>query len=144
MRREAPADWLARTVRDTMSRIDRINEARDRIAEISGAAESPGGEVRVVVTPAGLVRSLELSRTAYRLSPEVLADLIVETIRRAAADGASALTETLQPVAGADVDLQSRLQGYAGADEQTLNGARESLRAISREVLDRPAGGAAR
>ena len=140
MEREAPGDWLARTMRDTQSRLEKISEMRDEIAGINGTAESPGGEVRVTAAPSGIIRTLELSRTAYRLPPEDLAELIVETIRRATADGAAALTEKLQPVAGDRVDIAARLRDFDGPDATTLDAARASLRNSAREMGDPRAG----
>ncbi|KUL28849.1 YbaB/EbfC family nucleoid-associated protein [Actinoplanes awajinensis] len=134
MEREVPSDWLARTVRDTMSRLEKVNDMRDELSAISGEAESPGGEVRAVVAPSGMIRSLQLSRTAYRMPPEDLAETIVATIRRAAGDGAAALSAALQPIVGDRVNLAARLSDYDTPDEQVLDGARATLQEFTRET----------
>ncbi|MEV6349638.1 YbaB/EbfC family nucleoid-associated protein [Actinoplanes sp. NPDC051851] len=133
MERETSTDWLARTVQDTMSRLEKIKDIRDELTEISGEASSPGGEVRAVVAPSGMIRSLELGRTAYRLAPEDLADAIVATIHEAARNGAEALSATLQPIVGDRIDLTARLADYDTPDDQELDSARTSLREFSRE-----------
>jgi hypothetical protein len=134
MTREDPYKWFAKTVTDMQSRLGKIDELKDALTDVRGEAESPDGTIKAVVGPRGAITSLDIRRSAYRLSPAELSDTIIETIRVASVRAADNLADLLAPVMGNGETLRSRVAGQVDLHGSEIRQSLDTLRDTSRSL----------
>jgi DNA-binding protein YbaB len=80
-------------------RLDRVQEARERVGRVTAVARSRDGLIGVEVGAQGLLLDLRLDPGVYdRISPQRLAGAILELTRMAAANAAAQIREIVAPV----------------------------------------------
>ncbi|MBG0563015.1 YbaB/EbfC family nucleoid-associated protein [Actinoplanes aureus] len=77
-------------------------ELSRRIRDTVATAEAPGGEVRVTVDHSGGLAALRLDDRAMVLRADELADLVMETVRRAQSRLAEQVAEVVRGMYGSD------------------------------------------
>lgn len=93
-----PHQYLAayeNQLRDMQQQVEQVQNA---FAEARAEARSPDGAVTVVAAAGGRIESLNLSAKADSIPHATLATSILETIRRAQADAARKIEETMSPL----------------------------------------------
>ncbi|MFE2750679.1 YbaB/EbfC family nucleoid-associated protein [Actinosynnema sp. NPDC059335] len=90
-----------------------LRETQAKAMAITATAVSDDGAVRATVDSAGALTSLEFSANAFeRTTPDKLARLATETVRRAVAQARTELNEVLAPARqGPSIDLSEMLPG---------------------------------
>lgn len=92
------ADWRWRIQQQTESTL----ELSSRMRQVDATAASPGGDVTVTVDHSGGLSALTLTDEAMRLYPDELAQLIMDTARRAQSRLAENMAELVAGIYGSD------------------------------------------
>ena len=96
-----PAQWLADYDKRLADIAANAQAASAVLSRVGGSETSPRGEVSVVVDASGALEDLRLTAAARAMEADVLARLILETVRRAQ-DGVSAqVVEIMSEYVGA-------------------------------------------
>jgi DNA-binding protein YbaB len=90
-----PAEWLADYNTQLADTAAAAQAASAELANVSGQANSPRGEVEVRVTASGALADLRLTPGARRLEAEQLAQLILSTAREAQQRATARMTEIM-------------------------------------------------
>jgi DNA-binding protein YbaB len=91
----AEADNTMAQLKDRMAR---VREAQQQALQATGEASSQDGSVRAVVDSTGVVTSLTFAPSAFeRSTPERLAQTVVATVQRAAAQARGKLSAAMAP-----------------------------------------------
>ncbi|GAB2568668.1 hypothetical protein Aab01nite_44560 [Paractinoplanes abujensis] len=106
-----PEDFLVDWERKVEQQTAMTTELSRRMQDTRAAAESRGGEVVVTVDQSGGLAALTLTDRALRLSPGELAELILETSRRAQARLAERMTELVTGIYGPGSDTANFIGG---------------------------------
>lgn len=104
---ESQEHWLERLQRETESRLERISQMQEELAEVAGEARSPDRMVWVRVGPNGAPLDLKFERGALRYDPEQLARIVLQTFQEAATQAAERLDSVVRPALGEGVDLDA-------------------------------------
>jgi hypothetical protein len=103
----ASDDWIRSFEIQAEEQIARSLELSRRLEANSVAVESPRGEVRLSVDSSGGLASLAFSRAARYLPLDELAELVLQTSRRAQADLARSMQTVAAEVYGAGSETAS-------------------------------------
>ncbi|MQA84681.1 MAG: hypothetical protein GEV03_08685 [Streptosporangiales bacterium] len=130
---ESQGQWLERLRRETESRLERIAEMQEELAEVAGEARSPDRMVWAKVGPNGAPSDLKFEIGALRYEPNQLARIVLQTFQEAAAKAAEQLNDVVRPALGDGVDLDSLMQGRTPDDvRQHVEGALADFRRDAR------------
>jgi YbaB/EbfC DNA-binding family len=89
-----------------------LTDVRAKMRAVTGAARSPDRLVEATVGPRGTLTALRLDTKACRtLSAEKLAEQILDTVRRAAADANGQLSALLAPVLPTGAPVNDMISG---------------------------------
>jgi DNA-binding protein YbaB len=91
------ASWLARPAAERAADLARI---RETVTTLSVRADSPDGDLSVVVGPGGSVTGIDLTARALRRPADELSDVLIDTIRGAARTAHEQLAERLTTITG--------------------------------------------
>jgi DNA-binding protein YbaB len=94
------ADWLTDFDQRIQDLGARARQAKDALTGLTGTAVGGAGAVTVTVNAAGALQRISFGDRADELSRPRLAELILDTARKAHADAARRSEEALQPVVG--------------------------------------------
>ncbi|GAB3656206.1 YbaB/EbfC family nucleoid-associated protein [Glycomyces tarimensis] len=78
------------------------DQMRERMAEATARAESDEGEVAVTVNVGGALAGIEFAPSARHISGPTLAEMVMETYRRAAAEASEKAVEAMSDLFGSD------------------------------------------
>ncbi|GAA3888776.1 hypothetical protein GCM10022243_62090 [Saccharothrix violaceirubra] len=107
----------------TSALLERAEEAKARIAELTGSATSSDGAVSVSVSAGGALVSLSFGSKADDMPKERLAALVVSTAKRAQAQAVGRIATIMAPVVGDNSDamrfVQEQIPPIDVSDEHT-------------------------
>jgi DNA-binding protein YbaB len=114
-----PQQWLLEydeTLKEAAAKAEQADKA---LREVGGTATSGNGDVTVRVTAGGATTDLILRPGVRDLDPDALANLILDTTRKAQRDAGAQVVEAMKGLVGEDSEaldvVKSQLpQGYAG------------------------------
>ncbi|MFD9895282.1 YbaB/EbfC family nucleoid-associated protein [Amycolatopsis sp. NPDC059027] len=92
--------------------MERIVQMKERVAEISGTAVSPRGELQVTVGRAGEVTKVDFLSSSYRrMTKNELSDLVLRTVNDARDKASDRAAELIQPLMPAGTDVKAMMTG---------------------------------
>lgn len=113
-----PQEWLQQYDEKLQAAAARAEQADKTLREVSGSATSPAGDVTVRVSASGATTGLVLRPAVRDLEPDQLANLIMETTRKAQRDVGAQVVEAMRGLVGDTPALEvvkSHLpEGYTG------------------------------
>jgi DNA-binding protein YbaB len=95
-----PHQYLAEFESRLQTMKQQVDQVQNAFTEARAEARSPDGAVTVVAAAGGRIESLSLSPKADSISHTTLATSILDTIRRAQADAARKVEESMRPLLG--------------------------------------------
>ncbi|WP_101525575.1 YbaB/EbfC family nucleoid-associated protein [Nocardioides houyundeii] len=108
--------WVEQARAESLRQLENIAEMQQRLAAVSGEAESGQGRVRVRVTPAGMPTDLQISDSAMSLSGSELAALVMSAVATATVRASEQLKAIVGPVIGEE-QLDAMMRGTASATD---------------------------
>ncbi|ONI81271.1 hypothetical protein ALI144C_22365 [Actinosynnema sp. ALI-1.44] len=99
-----PHQTIAEYEQRTAALLDRAEEAKARIQELTGTATSQDGAVKVTVGASGALLDLTFGARADEMPKDRLAALVMTTAKRAQAQAVSQIAVIMAPVVGDDSD----------------------------------------
>lgn len=102
-----PAQWLADYNKQLANTAAAAQAVSAELANVSGQASSPRGEVEVRVTASGALADLHLTPGARKLEAEQLAQLILSTVREAQQRATARMTEIMTGYLGDSPALEA-------------------------------------
>ncbi|WP_104108157.1 YbaB/EbfC family nucleoid-associated protein [Nocardioides sp. 616] len=113
---QGPDGWVEQARTESLRQLENIAEMQQRLAAVSGEAESGQGSVRVRVTPAGMPTDLQISDRAMSLSGSELAALVMSAVATATVRASEQLKAIVGPVIGEE-QLDAMMRGTASATD---------------------------
>lgn len=94
---------------------DQAGSLQEKMAEATTRVESEEGEVAVTVNVGGALENIEFANSTKHLSGAMLAQMVMETYRRAATEASRKATELMTETFGADSQTAAFLRQAGGA-----------------------------
>ncbi|MFD1147939.1 YbaB/EbfC family nucleoid-associated protein [Saccharothrix hoggarensis] len=124
----------------TSALLERAEEAKARIAELTGSATSSDGAVSVSVSAGGALMSLSFGSKADDMPKERLAALVVSTAKRAQAQAVDRIATIMAPVIGDNSDamrfVQEQIPPIEVPDEHTREPQSQRQFVVNEEQQD--------
>jgi DNA-binding protein YbaB len=115
---------------------ERGDDTREKMAEVTGKAESKDGRVKVVFGANGTLSDLELDPRALRMQSEALSSMIKQVVNEAIADLRANANATMVEIYGEEGSPEGLQKRREAAMQQAEDTARDFDRTIDKAMAD--------